>query len=72
MPEKREKIRSLLPKYRLTYAWLIHELEKQKVSVSASEMSDILNYRRQGEKAETVINKSIEILEKYDKCYVRA
>ena len=69
MQEKREKVRTLLSKYCLTYAWLINELEKQQVLISTSEMSDILNCRRRGEKAIVVIDKSIEILEKYGKCY---
>lgn len=69
MQEKREKVRILLSKYCLTYVWLINELDKQHIAVSNSEMSDILNCRRRGEKAVTVIEKSIEILEKYAKCY---
>ena len=69
MQEKRERVRVLLCKYCLTYAWLINQLEKHGVLVSASEMSDILNCRRRGQKAVTVIDKSIEILEKYGKYY---
>lgn len=69
MQEKREKVRMLLSKYCLTYAWLINELEKQQISVSTSEISDILNYRRRGDKAVMVIDKSSEILERYGKCY---
>lgn len=69
MQKKREKVRILLSKYCLTYAWLINELDKQDIAVSNSEMSDILSCRRRGEKAVTVIDKSIEILEKYAKCY---
>jgi hypothetical protein len=72
MQKRREKVRMFLAKYCLTYGWLINELEKQNVSVSTSELSDILNYRRRGKKADTVINKSIEILEKYVRCYAEA
>lgn len=69
MREKREKIRSLLVKYYLTYAWLINELEKQGVSLANTELSDILNDRRRGEKSVKVIEKSVEILEKYGEYY---
>ncbi len=72
MQEKRERVRVLLSKYCLTYAWLINELEKQGVSVSTSELSDILSCRRRGEKAVTVIDHSIDILNKYGKSYAEA
>ncbi len=69
MRAKREKVRLLLQKYYLTYAWLINELEKQGVVVANSELSDILTDRRRSEKAAKVLEKSVEILEKYGECY---
>ena len=69
MQEKREKVKVFLLKYHLTYTWLINELEKQGVSVYKEDMSAYLSGRRKGQKAVMVIDKSIEILEKYGKCY---
>lgn len=69
MREKREKVKMLMMKYYLTYAWLINELEKLGVVVTNTELSDILNDRRRSEKAAKVLEKSVEILVKYGECY---
>lgn len=72
MQDKREQIRALLSKYYLTHTWLVNELEKRQVLVSASELCDILNCRRRGKKAAVTIDTSIEILERYGHFYAGA
>ena len=69
MREKIERVRMLLFRYHLSYVWLISELEKQDVTVYATELSDIMAFRRRGKKSVMVIDKSIEILERYGRCY---
>lgn len=69
MQEKREKVKVLILKYHLNYTWLINELERQGVNVYKEDMSAYLSGRRKGPKAAAVIEKSIEILERYGECY---
>ena len=69
MPEKREKVRSLLCRYRLSQSWLLCELRKDGISVDKSSLSEILHGRRNRDKAEQVIEGALVILEKYSKYY---
>ena len=71
MPEKREKVRVMLFRYHLSQLWLMHELEKNGISVDKSSLSEILTGRRKtGSKTEIVISGALSILERYERCYV--
>lgn len=70
MPEKREKVRVMLCCYHLSQSWLMHELEKNGISVDKSSLCEILTGRRKtGNKTEIVILEALSILERYKKCY---
>ena len=56
----------MLWEYDLKYSWLRLELKKQGIDVDKSSMYEIMSGRRCGEKAELVINSSLEILKKYE------
>ena len=67
MKEQIKKIKLLLWEYDLKNSWLISGLKKRGIDVDKSTMSEILNGRREGEKARTVIENSLEILDLYEK-----
>lgn len=50
----------------LTYVWLINVLSLSGVNTDKSEMSSVIHGTRSGEKADSIIRKSHEILDKYE------
>lgn len=72
MLEMREKVRLLLKQYHLTNMWLTFELEKVGLSIDGSTISQILTGVRKSPQAKEVIERSFEILERYEKLYVKA
>ena len=66
MKEERTQIKLFLWQNGLSNNWLICELKKREIDVDKSTFCEILNGRRNGEKAELVIQKSVEILKLYE------
>ena len=55
-----------LKSHNLTFAWLINRLEMEGVLTDKSEVSSVMSGTRRGPKADLIIEKSNEILDKYD------
>ena len=68
MFEKGRRIRKLLFDLDLTQVWLINELRERGISTDKSEMSSVLKGTRKGDKAERILENSLEILKKKDGC----
>ena len=69
MQEKRDAVRAMLCRNRLSQAWLIFELEKAGVLVDKSSLSEILSGARQKKKAAEVIEAAYVILARYESHY---
>ncbi len=69
--DSRERVRVLLARNQLRFPWLIDQLAKEGVNTCASELGSGLSGRRKGPKVDTVIEKSLEVLERYESCFGR-
>lgn len=69
MQEKRDAVRAMLYRNRLSQSWLIFELEKTGVVVDKSSLSEILSGVRQKKKAAEVIEAACVILARYESHY---
>lgn len=72
MREERDRIRLMLYRNSLTNTWLINRLEDNGVKTDKTEMSSVLRGTRSGAKAELIINKSLDILNYYEKHFPSA
>lgn len=72
MTGKGNEVRVLLQKHQLTNVWLINRLEEQGVITDKTELSSSLSGTRRGNKVDRILNTSIEILDRYEKCFVGA
>ena len=70
--EERDRIRLMLYRNSLTNTWLINRLEDNGVKTDKTEMSSVLRGTRSGAKAELIINKSLDILNYYEKHFPSA
>lgn len=66
MQNERTFIRVKLAEHNLTQVWLKNELEKRGIFTIKSELCGVLKGNRKGNKAEKIINTSVEILRKYE------
>lgn len=62
----REDIRNRLKKHQLTQVWLINQLSFRGIITDKTEMSSVLSGARSGCKADTIIELSHDILDKYE------
>lgn len=62
----RKSLRDRLQDNNLTFVWLIGILQKQGFNVDKSEMSSAVKGTISGKKADTIIEKSHEILDQYE------
>lgn len=67
---ERENIRSRLKKHQLTQVWLINQLGLRGIVTDKTEMSSVLAGTRSGSKADTIIELSHDILDKYEEGFV--
>ncbi len=65
----RERIRVMLARNQLRFPWLIDQLAKEGVITCASELSSGISGKRKGPKVDTVIEKSLQVLECYESCF---
>ncbi len=72
MAGKGSDVRALLQKHHLTNVWLINRLEEQGVITDKAELSSALSGTRRGNKVDRILVTSLEILDKYEKCFVGA
>ncbi len=64
--EQSKNLRDRLQENNLTFVWLINILRQNGYSVDKSEMSSAVNGTISGKKAETIIEKSHLVMDKYD------
>lgn len=67
--EQRDAIRLKMSTEKLSYTWLIRQLERNGVVVAKSELSSILAGTRLGPKSDQVINAITKILSDYDRVF---
>ncbi len=72
MEGKGTEIRSKLQKHHLSNVWLINRLEEEGVVTDKTELSSALSGTRRGNKVDRILDKSLEILDKYEKCFAGA
>lgn len=65
--EERNSIRVRLKQHNLTFTWLINQLSMRGIVTDKTEMSSVVAGTRKGDKADTIIQTSIEILDDYEK-----
>lgn len=63
---ERESIRFRLITNNLSFAWLIQQLDRYGIAVDRTVMSAVMAGTRRGPKADSIIRKSVEILDDYD------
>lgn len=65
--EERNRIRVRLSQHKLSFTWLIGQLELRGINTDKTEMSSVIAGTRKGAKADTIIQTSHAILDEYDK-----
>ena len=66
---ERDEIRNRLAKNRLSFVWLIAQLEKRGVVTEKTEMSGAISGSRKGPKVDLIIRESIAVLDEYEQNY---
>ena len=66
---ERDEIRNRLARNRLTFVWLIAQLEKRGVITDKTEMSGAVSGSRKGPKADLIIRESLAVLDEYEQNY---
>lgn len=69
--EQRDAIRLKMSVEKLSYTWLIRQLERNGIVVAKSELSSILAGTRPGPKSDQVINTITKILSDYDRVFLK-
>lgn len=64
--EERDIIRERMRQHRLSFVWLIHQLNLRGIHANKTEMSSIFAGTRHGAKADTIIHCSTDILDDYE------
>lgn len=65
--EERNRIRVRLSQHKLSFTWLIYQLELRGLNTDKTEMSSVMAGTRKGAKVDTIIQTSHAILDDYDK-----
>ena len=68
--EELDIIRDRLKKHRLSFVWLIYQLEQKGVVTDKTEVSSIFAGTRKGAKADLIIQASAEILDEYETGFI--
>ena len=69
---EREEIRERLSRNKLSFVWLINQLEKRGVMTDKTEMSGAISGSRKGPKVDLIIRESIAALDEYEANYADA
>lgn len=64
--EERDAIRMRLKSHRLSFVWLIFQLGQRGIATDKTEVSSVFAGSRKGEKADSIIQESIKILDDYE------
>ena len=68
--EELDVIRDRLKRHRLSFVWLIFQLEKRNIVTDKTEVSSIFAGTRKGTKADSIIQATNAILDDYEKGFV--
>ena len=68
--KERDEIRDRLKRQRLSFVWLIFQLEKRNIVTDKTEVSSIFAGTRKGAKADSIIQATTAILDDYEKGFV--
>lgn len=68
--KERDEIRDRLKRHRLSFVWLIFQLEKRNIVTDKTEVSSIFAGTRKGAKADSIIQATTAILDDYEKGFV--
>ena len=68
--KERDEIRDRLKRHRLSFVWLIFQLEKRNIVTNKTEVSSIFAGTRKGAKADSIIQATTAILDDYEKGFV--
>lgn len=66
---ERDEIRLRLYQNRLSYTWLIWQLEKRGIMTDKTEMSTVISGTRKGPKADQIVQEAIAVLDEYEMHY---
>ena len=64
--EELDVIRDRLRRHRLSFVWLIYQLERRSIVTDKTEVSSIFAGTRKGAKADSIIQATISILDDYE------
>lgn len=64
--DSRERVRVLLARNQLTFPWLISQLAREGIQTCATELSTGISGRRKGPKADLLVERSLQVLERYE------
>ena len=65
-----KQLKNRLKDYNLTYNWLISELYKKGVATDKTEISAVFAGTRKGQKVETILNTTRDILNEYEQKFL--
>ena len=68
--KERDEIRDRLKRHRLSFVWLVFQLEKRNIVTDKTEVSSIFAGTRKGAKADSIIQATTAILDDYEKGFV--
>lgn len=68
--EELDSVRERLKRHRLSFVWLILELDKCGIVTDKTEVSSVFAGTRRGAKADSIVQTSIAILDDYEKKFV--
>lgn len=66
-----DTIRDKLRRHRLSFTWLIYQLELRDITTDKTEISAIFAGTRKGSKVDSIITESNKILKEYEKRFAR-
>lgn len=69
--EPRDAIRLKMSMEKLSYSWLIRQLERNGIVVAKSELSSILAGTRRGPKSDQVVEAIASILSDYNRVFLK-
>ena len=67
------RIREYLKANKLTHLWLLNELSKKGLKISANRLNDVLSLKRKltGPRTVEIVSRSVFIIDRYERLYVQ-
>ena len=67
----RDDVRDRISRNRLTHTWVIYQLQKRGIETNRSQFSGAVSGALRGEKITEIINKANEVLDDYERYFVK-